>query len=40
MSINVDLQIHCSWFRYQDLRDTNVEREQVWVASFKANYIN
>ena len=26
MSINVDLQIHCSWFSHQDLRDTDVEK--------------
>ena len=26
MSINFDVQIHWSWFKHQDLRNTNAEK--------------
>ena len=26
MDVNFDLQIYCSWFKRQDLQDTNVEK--------------
>ena len=26
MIISFDLQVHCSWFKHQDVQDTNVEK--------------
>ena len=39
MSINFDLQIHCSWFKYQDFCIQMMKGELIWAASLKMDHI-